>query len=345
MAGEAGFDFVAITDHNNTTHRAELSRGDAPTGRPLWIAGEEVTTPSGHASVWGLDEGEWVDFRVRAEDRKIADLVSSAHRFGALFSINHPASECVGCGWTHEIPPDVDAIEVSNGRHGEVGDALALWDRLLMEGRRITGVGSSDWHAAPNPLDVANARVYAASLTENAILAGIRAGHVIVMNGAHHPTPAVAVRSGDQSVSVGDSLTIDPQRRRSRSTFAPRVSPTASSSSSATGNATHRCRSTLRAKRTSRSAPEPGYVRFELSAADGTLVALTNPVYLIRAMMRARAGPSCQSSRSCAEFLHLPHLPHPPCPPLASDERARRIADTGARPVARHAGAHRPSGR
>jgi predicted metal-dependent phosphoesterase TrpH len=279
MAGETGFDFVAITDHNNTTHRAELNRGDAPTGRPLWIVGEEVTTPSGHASVWGLDEGEWVDFRVRAEDRKIADLVSSAHRFGALFSINHPASECAGCGWTHEIPSDVDAIEVSNGRHGEVGDALALWDRLLMEGRHITGVGSSDWHAAPNPLDVSNARVYAASLTENAILSGIRAGHVIVMNGAHHPTPAVAVRSGDQSVSVGGSLTMTPTTPIQ---IDIRAESLANGKLVVVSNGQRDAPAPLDAQGEAhiQKRTGPGYVRFELSAADGTLVALTNPVYL-----------------------------------------------------------------
>jgi hypothetical protein len=110
MTRALGFDFVAITDHNNTTHRADLAKA-APSGAPLWIAGEEVTTPGGHASVWGLDEGEWVDFRVRAEDRKIGDLVATAHRFGALFSINHPVSACVGCGWEHEIPEEIDGIE------------------------------------------------------------------------------------------------------------------------------------------------------------------------------------------------------------------------------------------
>ena len=292
MTRKAGFDFVAITDHNNTTHRAELTRG-ALERTPLWIAGEEVTTPNGHASVWGLDEGEWVDFRVRAEDGTIHDLVSSAHRFGALFSINHPASDCVGCGWTHEIPADVDAIEVSNGRHGEVAGALALWDRLLMEGRRITGVGSSDWHAAPNPIDVANARVYAASLTENAILAGIRAGHVIVMNGARHATPSIAVRTGDQSATVGSSLTISPANRieidiRAESLPNGRVAVVSNGQRDAPVPLDGRGEAHIQKR------AEPGYVRFELSAADGTLVALANPVYL-------RVPTSSASSASSAD--------------------------------------------
>jgi predicted metal-dependent phosphoesterase TrpH len=280
IAREAGFDFVAITDHNNTTHRGELTR-DGLHATPLWIAGEEVTTPNGHASVWGLDEGEWVDFRVRAEDGNIRDLVSAAHRFGSLFSINHPASDCLGCGWTHEIPADVDAIEVSNGRHGEVAGALALWDRLLMEGRRIAGVGSSDWHAAPNPIDVANARVYAASLTENAILAGIRAGHVIVMNGAKHATPSIAVRTGDESATVGSSLTINPSNPVQIDIRAESL-PSGSLVVVSNGRRDAPVPLDARGEAHLQRPAESGYVRFELSAADGTLVALSNPVYLVK---------------------------------------------------------------
>jgi hypothetical protein len=149
------------------------------------------------------------------------------------------------------------------------------------QGRRITGVGSSDWHAAPNPLDVANARVYAASLTENAILSGIRAGHVIVMNGAHHPTPAVAVRSGDQSVSVGGSLTITPTTPIQ---IDIRAESLANGKLVVVSNGQRDAPVPLDAQGEAhiQKRPEPGYVRFELSAADGTLVALTNPVYLKR---------------------------------------------------------------
>ena len=47
-AREAGIDFIAVTDHNNTTHTRE-----AMPHAPLHIVGEEVTTPAGHANVWG----------------------------------------------------------------------------------------------------------------------------------------------------------------------------------------------------------------------------------------------------------------------------------------------------
>lgn len=277
---DLGFDFVVITDHNTVTHRRELA-GRGPLSRPLWIAGEEVTTPNGHASVWGLDEGEWVDFRVRAEDKRIGELIGAAHRFGALFSINHPVSDCVGCGWEHEIGPDVDAIEITNGRHGEVEASLAIWDKLLTSGRHITGVGSSDWHRAPDPIDVANTRVFAASLSENAILSAIHAGRAIVVNGAQHATPDVTVQAAGKSARIGDTLPLPASGSVTLEVKAPTL-PHGQAVVIANGTrASPVILDANGAARLERRA-SPGYVRLELSAADGGLVAITNPVYLVR---------------------------------------------------------------
>ncbi len=277
----AGFDFVAITDHNNTTHRYELGPQYPNGTRPLWIVGEEVTTPNGHASVWGLDEGEWVDFRVRAEDNRIADIVRTARRYGALFSVNHPASECAGCGWVHPFVDEIEAVEISNGRHGEVARALLIWDRLLLSGRKITAVGSSDWHSAPNPIDVANVRVYAAGLTEHAILSSIRSGRVIVMNSAKLPTPEIVVRSGAKAARIGESLTLDPSSSIVIEIAAPWLDDSA-----LVVVANGRRRSPVRigpgGQIRHEATAAPGYVRFELFGPDQSLVAVTNPVYLDR---------------------------------------------------------------
>jgi hypothetical protein len=206
--GNAGFDFVALTDHNNTTHGDDPRLWGRTTSGPLWIIGEEVTTPAGHASVWGLRPGDWIDFRVTKGDLHIRDLVNAAHDRGALFSINHPVSECVGCGWEHEISDAVDGIEISNGRHGELEKAVKIWDTLLRSGRRITAVGSSDWHSAPTPIDDAHVRVYAAALDQQGILDGIRRGRVILMRDARAETPDVIVRAGHNTARIGDSLDV-----------------------------------------------------------------------------------------------------------------------------------------
>ena len=206
--GEAGFDFVAITDHNNTTHTYDEQLGPDPIAEAALDHRRGSHHSGGHASVWGLRPGDWIDFRVGKGDPRIRDLVKAAHDRGALFSINHPVSECVGCGWEHEIVDGIDGIEISNGRHGEVENALAIWDKLLVSGRRITAVGSSDWHSPPNPIDDAHVRVFAASLEQQAILDAIKSGRVIVMRDARAETPDVIVRAGNNTARVGDALDI-----------------------------------------------------------------------------------------------------------------------------------------
>lgn len=277
---DGGFDFVAITDHNNTTHRAEMIRRDPDSTLPLWIAGEEVTTPSGHASVWGLDDNEWIDFRVRAEDRRIGELVASAQRYGALFSINHPASSCIGCGWDHDIVEGIDAIEISNGRHGEVDQAMAIWDRLLENGRRLTGVGSSDWHRAPSPIEVAHVRVFAPTRTEQAILGAIRSGRVVVMNDARAATPDVVVRADGRSARIGEQIVLGRARTaeidvHAKDALNGRLVIVSNGRRAAPVPLDAGGRIQLQ------QDVSPGYMRFELFTADGSLFAITNPVYLV----------------------------------------------------------------
>ena len=277
---KATFDFVAITDHNNATHQYELAPQHKEGASPLWIIGEEVTTPGGHASVWGLDAEQWVDFRVSPKDGRISEIVAAAHRYGALFSINHPASDCVACGWTHPLVDGIDAIEISNGRHGEVDNALAMWDRLLRSGRRITGVGSSDWHRPPTPIDDANVRVYASALTEEAVLAAIRGGHVIVMRNGRDVTPEIVFRSGTRTARVGESLEL-----ASGSDLRIEVNAVGLGGAhlAVILNGTRAAQAILDPLGAARveHAAAPGYVRVELRAADGQPFALTNPVYLV----------------------------------------------------------------
>ena len=281
MTRDAGFDFVAITDHNNTTHTYELGRDNSRAPRPLWIVGEEVTTPGGHASVWGLKQDDWVDFRVGPGDRRIADLVATTQRLGGVFSVNHPASTCVACGWEHAFVDGIAALEISNGRHGEVANALAIWDKLLRTGRRITGVGSSDWHSAPNPIDVANVRVYATSLSQEAILSAIRAGRVIAVNGAQYATPQIIVRAGGKTAGIGESLAVDEGTPAAIDVNAPglaygRLLIVADGGPPVVVSLDERGRAQL-----TRPA-QFGYVRFELRRQDDSPVAYTNPVYIVR---------------------------------------------------------------
>ncbi|MCH8995163.1 MAG: PHP domain-containing protein, partial [Chloroflexi bacterium] len=84
-AQRVGLDFLAITDHNTSSHFEEIA--NRPRNDLLLIPGEEVTTAWGHANVWGV--GCWVDFRC-ADDEAMQRVLEFVHERGGLFSPNHP---------------------------------------------------------------------------------------------------------------------------------------------------------------------------------------------------------------------------------------------------------------
>lgn len=204
MARASGLDFVAITDHNNTTHA--LAVPPDQNRKPLHIVGEEITTPGGHANVWGLKPGDWLDFRMTANDPRMMDVAAAAHARGALFSINHPVGECDACDWKQPVPDQTDAMEVWNSGLGPQAGAIAIWDDLLRKGKRITGVASSDWHRAPGFIGAGSVRVLAHALTEQAILQAVAAGAVVMMRDPASPPPVLTVSSGGRTAGVGETL-------------------------------------------------------------------------------------------------------------------------------------------
>ncbi len=188
-ASRRGLDFVAVTDHNTTSHHQELVDLQPRYDHMLLLRGQEVTSFYGHANVFGTSE--IVDFRIGHPGVTATTVFAQAHKLGGIVAVNHPAREtgekCTGCGWN---APDtdwsqVDAMEVVN--QFTVSGPTAgepFWQARLNEGRRITGIGGSDDHGASTragsavgtPANV----IYADALTEAALLSGIRAGHVYV---------------------------------------------------------------------------------------------------------------------------------------------------------------------
>ena len=275
-ARDAGYDFIAITDHNNTTH----TRDPLPSA-PLHIVGEEVTTPGGHASVWGLPHGAWIDFRVPPWEPGAPDaingLVAAAHRGGALFSISHPIDNCAGCSWEQIVPDGIDAVEIWQNEKAPRGGEIAFWDRLLRAGRHVTAVGVADWHRLPARIDMAASRVLAGSLTQPAILESIRGGHVIVMRDARTGPPSFASSCGSSRAGAGDSIVC-----AARESIVVNVSMPAFADGRAellwNGDVADSKRIGDGA---SFSVPAArGYLRVHVYAADGSPLAITNPVYV-----------------------------------------------------------------
>jgi hypothetical protein len=276
-ARDAGHDFVVITDHNNTTH--QLDSVDVP--GLLRIVGEEITTPDGHASVFGI--GGWrdqVDFRLIAGDERIRDLVRAANDRGALFVINHPRADCLGCSWEHNVSAGVAAMEITAAGPAERAAALALWDSLLQRRRHIVGLGSSDWHRADHPIGMASVRVWAAELSERAVLDAMRAGRVIVMADGATAPPEVVVRSGSAEAHIGDSLPVTRGAAATVEVTAPSALTRGRVDLVQDGAVVDSAPIASVPIRFERAITKDGYLRVHVHAADGSPVAVTNPVYL-----------------------------------------------------------------
>jgi hypothetical protein len=280
MAREAGLDFLAVTDHNNTAHQRE--RIDAP--GLLVITGEEVTTPGGHANVWGLGGARaFVDFRALPGDPAIQAIVDAARAQGGLVSINHPYADCFACTWTHPVPQDLDAIEVSNAGAGNMERAVALWDALLRDGRRVTAVGASDWHRhGQQPIGTASVRVWANELSTPAILGAIRQRRVVVMADGTTAPPQLTVKSGRDVARTGEDLSVGPG-----ATLEVEVAWEGAAYAGGRVDLVWRGEVVAQAKmpasgpvRFTRWANADGYLRVHVYTAAGAPLALTNPVFV-----------------------------------------------------------------
>jgi hypothetical protein len=216
-------DFIAITDHNTTSHFNVMHELQPFHDELLLIPGRELTTPPGHANVFGTTE--FIDYRIAGEDkRSINDVLQDAAALHGVVAINHPSritsESCRGCGWTAQNTDfrAVTAIEVANGydefaehpRDERAGTGLDYWQRLLDQGLRLTAIGGSDTHdvdIGSLGIGVPTTVVYARELSERAILDGVRAGHVFVdVAGSRNRLLTAEARAGSNSAQMGDTL-------------------------------------------------------------------------------------------------------------------------------------------
>lgn len=210
-----GLDFLAITDHNTTSHHADLATLQASLGSLLLMRGQELTTFHGHANVYGTSAV--IDFRLGFRGRTMRDVVGDVARARALLSINHPGRDtgdrCTGCGWdAPNTPwPDIAAVEVVNGGVIEGRTAgLPFWYARLNEGHRLTGLGGSDDHGARSAhsrIGAPTTVVFARELSEAALLEGIRSGRVYVRTrGPEGPTLDLTASAGGHETPMGGTL-------------------------------------------------------------------------------------------------------------------------------------------
>lgn len=290
-AVERGQDFLAITDHNTVSHFRELNSWPDVISP---IRGIEVTTFHGHFNCYGV--GELVDWRDAARGSGATRIVDAAHRLGGLISINHPSAFgdpwCGGCHWDYALfdYATIDAIEVWNGRwrmaESDNNGALAFWTDLLDAGFRPTAVSGTDSHSAEEDEYIALPmnHVYADDRSEAAILDGIRRGRVFLSSG-----PIVSFRARG---SDGVDITLPGELTPTDGTFdltvdiaqldAPATLWYVTSGSMVPLGECGQGTTRLRQERSTAMK----WWRLELrmgSAANGDVLALTNPVYVTAA--------------------------------------------------------------
>lgn len=146
-------------------------------------------------------------------------MLGAAAALKGLVSINHPVRPsgelCMGCGWEQDSDMRmVQAIEAVNGPDaGSAWSGIPFWERQLRRGLRITAIGGSDNHRADQQDHAGGAIgspttvVYAAELSQLAVLDAIRAGHVFVdVAGSADRILELTASAGGQQAMMGDAL-------------------------------------------------------------------------------------------------------------------------------------------
>lgn len=208
-AKEEKLDFIALTDHNMVSGFSSIpDRGDL-----LIIRGMELTTYYGHALTLGLTS--FIDWHSKGRIRNINEIINEVHAQKGLFAIAHPFSigdpVCAGCTWKLW---DVDYQKVGlmevwaggwNEREIENHRSFRLWDKLLSQGFKVTGISGRDWHDVEEKKKgrIPRTFVQADSLTEDGILEGLRKGHVFVSSG---PSLFFSAEYKDKRYKCGDEI-------------------------------------------------------------------------------------------------------------------------------------------
>ena len=269
-----------------TTPPTSSSRGGAD--GLLRIVGEEVTTPGGHASVWGL--GGWrdyVDFRVLPGDPRIARPRARGAAPGARCSPSttraRPAWAAAGStrcptGVTghrdHQRQPrrDGERPSPSGTRCCSRAAASSAWAR-------------SDWHRGPRTVGRGQrARVGQRAVRPRPSSTGSARGRVVVMADGRTPPPLLVARAAARSRGGGRDACRGARARDVRldvtlpvALVGGRVDLVADGAVSSRSRAEDAaCGSSAR--------PTDRYLRVHVYGADGAPRAVTNPVFLERAM-------------------------------------------------------------
>ncbi len=170
----AGYDFVAVSDHNFLTETQEL--GDSSF---LTFPNEELTFDVKHVNAINASE-HFVG--TLTSPYQLYDIVDAALSVGAIPHINHPHYS------EHSLldilnVPGVFLLEIINHLHADLDYNIALWDSVLSTGRTMYATGVDDAHNYDFEFNLGWVMVKASQLTNEAILLAIEAGSLYASSG------------------------------------------------------------------------------------------------------------------------------------------------------------------
>ena len=183
---EQGYDFLAITDHNQVTRVPARARGRSVGGRDLvLVPGTEVDsgrTQLGEAyHILGIGLGEMIDVprQVAARHALAAqDVIGALRRAGAVVFVAHPYWS--GLVVDDLLPLDgVAGIEVYNANtEADIakGRSGVQWDDCLTRGKLFLGVANDDAHWRLPDYGRAWTMLRAETLTPDAIVQCLASG-------------------------------------------------------------------------------------------------------------------------------------------------------------------------
>ncbi|SFG08165.1 Predicted metal-dependent phosphoesterase TrpH, contains PHP domain [Novosphingobium sp. CF614] len=225
FAEDQGFDFLAITDHDNHV--------DGDVAAHTWAAPEwrsdkvvllyaaEWTTDRGHGNVFSSRPFDEVQFH-RIRDARDADILALKRRMKVHLSANHPTNKD-HFGFSYDL---VDSIEVWNSSNWAKNiPSLAVWDDMLKSGRKLPARGGSDAHHGwpdtsadrssnsierlANYIGTPTTWVYARTRDRQGVVDALTVGHSSISANPNAPRVEFSVdHDGDGSpdAMMGDSL-------------------------------------------------------------------------------------------------------------------------------------------
>jgi len=187
-AARNGMDFINIADHNNSAGWSTAQTAAAEHNM-IPIQGNEMGSFRGHAIFMGVDRNLNYETAAGGSTRDAIALMKEHTNGQGLAFAAHPYD-----GTGHPNPwgvygywdSDIDGIEVWNGwyagNHWANVRARQTWDNLNNQGRRLTGVATTDAHFAEH-WGLVYTVAYVQEQTAEGILDAFRQGNMFGTNG------------------------------------------------------------------------------------------------------------------------------------------------------------------